>query len=442
MLLVFLGISIAIILFAILKLKWDASLALVLGSIFMGVASGLTYLETASAIGSGFGSLMTGIGLPIGFGVILGQLLSDSGGAQKIANTMVDKASEKYALYALALTALILSIPVFFDVVFVILIPLGISISRRARKPLPYTIGAMAIGGMAGHTFVPPTPNPLAAAEILSFDLGVMVIVGGVVGAVAVILACKILFTMLDKGFWNKEKDETGTVTIEEIEEVENAPSFAMSLVPILLPVITILLSTVIGAVTGEVPEIIQFLGNKTIALFIGVISAYIIAGKSMTKEEKQSSATKALEASGIVLLITGAGGSFGRVITEAGISDYLAESLNTLSSAPILAILVAAGLGFLFRLALGSGTVASITAMTIMSAVAPTIGIHPVWIALACLSGSIAIGHVNDSGYWVVTNLSGFSVTGGMKIYTFGGFLIGAIGIISAILGALVIPI
>ena len=121
--------------------------------------------ETINTIGSGFGNLMTGIGLSVGFGVISGQLLSDSGGAKVIATTMISKTSEKYALYALGVTAFLLSIPVFYDVTFVILIPLAIAVGRQIQKPLPYTVGAMVIGAGAAHTLVPPTPNPLAAAE-------------------------------------------------------------------------------------------------------------------------------------------------------------------------------------------------------------------------------------------------------------------------------------
>ena len=210
MVFVWLMFAIIIILFTILQMKLNPAIALVLGSIFMGLAAGLGAPDTISLIGSGFGNLMTGIGLSVGFGVILGQLLSDSGGAKVIAVTMIQATSEKYALYALGITAFLLSIPVFYDVTFVILIPLAIAVSRQIQKPLPYTVGAMIIGAGAAHTLAPPTPNPLAAAEILHFDLGIMVLVGILLGLVAAVLAMKIFFVLLDKGFWNQEKDETG----------------------------------------------------------------------------------------------------------------------------------------------------------------------------------------------------------------------------------------
>ncbi len=441
---IWLIISIAIILFTILRLKLNPAIALILGSIFMGVASGLGASTTIETISSGFGNLMTGIGLSVGFGVILGQLLSDSGGAKVIATTMIKKTSEKYALYALGITAFLLSIPVFYDVTFVILIPLAIAVSRQINKSLPYTVGAMIIGAGAAHTFAPPTPNPLAAAEILHFDLGIMVIIGIVLGLISSILAMFIYFKLLDKGLWNKEKDETGIEVYEEHKSdiKREELSFGMSLLPILLPVVLILLGTVMGAVTDHVPTIIAFLSNKSIALLLGVISAYIIASKTMNKEEREKSATEALKSCGIVLLITGAGGSFGAIISSTGLADMLAKTIQNISASPVLALFIAFVIAALFRVALGSGTVASITTMTIMASVPAAVGMHPVWMAIACLSGSLSCGHVNDSGFWVSTNLAGFTVTGGLKSYTFGSAITAVLALVFSIIGCLIIPI
>lgn len=441
MIFVWLALAIAIILFAILKLKLNPAIALVLGSIFMGLASGLGTAETVTTIGTGFGNLMTGIGLPVGFGVILGQLLSDSGGAKVIAETMIQKASEKYALYALGITAFLLSIPVFYDVTFVILIPLAIAVSRQIHKPLPYTVSAMVIGAGAAHTLVPPTPNPLAAAEILKFDLGIMVVVGTILGLVSAILAMKVFFTLLDKGFWNKEKDETGVEVYEEHVNAQKAgePSFGMALLPILLPVILILLGTVMDALVEELPGVVAFLSNKTIALLLGALAAYVISAKAMNKEERDASATDALKSCGIVLLITGAGGSFGAIISGTGVADMLAATIQNISASPIVALFIAFVIAALFRVALGSGTVASITTMTIMASVPTAVGMHPVWMAMACLSGSLSCGHVNDSGFWVSTNLSGFTITGGLKTYTLGNAFVAVFTMLFAVVGCLI---
>lgn len=444
MIFVWLAVSIGIILFVILKLKLNPAIALVLGSIFMGLVSGLGASDTITTISSGFGNLMTGIALPVGFGVILGQLLSDSGGAKVIATTMIQKTSEKYALYALGITAFLLSVPVFYDVTFVILIPLAIAVSRQIQKPLPYTVGAMVIGAGAAHTLAPPTPNPLAAAEILHFDLGIMVIVGIILGLISALLAMKIYFKLLDKGFWNKEKDELGIEVYEEhtSKARQSEPTFFMSLIPILLPVVLILVGTVMGAVMDEVPDAVTFLSNKTIALLLGALSAYLISAKAMNKDEREQSATEALKSCGIVLLITGAGGSFGAIISSTGVADMLAETIQNISASPVVALLIVFVIAALFRVALGSGTVASITTMTIMASVPAAVGMHPVWMAIACLAGSLSCGHVNDSGFWVSTNLSGFTITGGLKSYTLGNAVTAVIAMLFAVIGCLVVPI
>ncbi len=441
MVFVWLMLAIVIILFTILQMKLNPAIALVLGSIFMGLAAGLGAPDTISLIGSGFGNLMTGIGLSVGFGVILGQLLSDSGGAKAIAVTMIQATSEKYALYALGITAFLLSIPVFYDVTFVILIPLAIAVSRQIQKPLPYTVGAMIIGAGAAHTLAPPTPNPLAAAEILHFDLGIMVLVGILLGLVAAVLAMKIFFVLLDKGFWNQEKDETGVEVYEEHHHTENekAPSFGMALVPVLLPVVLILVGTVMGAMMEEVPAFVHFLSNKITALLLGALSAYLVSAKALDKDAREQSATEALKSCGIVLLITGAGGSFGAIISATGLADMLAETIQSISASPLIALLLAFVIAALFRVALGSGTVASITTMTIMASVPAAVGMHPVWMAIACLSGSLSCGHVNDSGFWVSTNLSGFTVTGGLKSYTLGNAITAFIAMLFAMIGCLI---
>ncbi len=441
--LVWLVVSIGIILVAILKLKYNATVALIIAAAFMGLISGLDPAQVASTINSGFGNLITSVGFSIGFGVILGQLLSDSGGAKVIAVKMVSIATEKYSLYALGITAFILSIPVFYAVTFVILVPLGVAITKQLKKPLPYAIGAVSIGAGAAHTLAPPTPNPMMAADILGFDLGLMVAFGTGFGLLAAVLAMKIYFTMLDKGFWNPEKDETGIVLFEEEQEDKTKPqmSFGAAIFPVLLPIALILSGTLAGNMMEEVPAIIKFISNSGMALFIAVMSALLLTSKVMTAEEKEKSSNKSLESCGAVLLITGAGASFGAILQATGLADTVAQSINNISASPVLALFIGFGIAFALRFALGSGTVASITAMNIMATVPAAVGLHPVWMALACLSGSLAIGHVNDSGFWITSNMAGFSVSGGLKCYTLAGALTGAIVMVVAVIGAFVMP-
>ena len=439
-----LAISIAIILFLVLKFKINPVISMILASLYMGISCSLGFMDTITSINSGFGSLMTGIGFPIGFGIMMGQILEDSGAAESLAKSILKAFPGKKAPWALGLTAFLLSIPVFFDVTFVILIPLGIAVAKETKRPLAYFAGAIAIGGVSSQTFVPPTPNPLAAATILNFDLSYIIIAGTIVGLAAAVFSMFVWFRMLDRpGFWDPNKDETGLLDMDAaVVHRVDLPSPWAAVIPICLPVLAILIGSFWPVVTGsDAPVVIQFISQKTIAILLGLLAAYVILLKRMGWIGLNESVSKSLKQAGVVLLITGAGGAFGAVIQATNIGEVLIAGLTEGQSSTMLILCLTFGIGVLFRVAQGSGTVASITAMTIMASVAPSAGCHPVYIALAALAGGNFIGHVNDSGFWVVTNLSGASVTGGLKTYTWNTITLAGMAFILSLVGATVLP-
>ena len=439
-----LAISIAIILFLVLKFKINPVISMILASLYMGISCSLGFMDTITSINSGFGSLMTGIGFPIGFGIMMGQILEDSGAAESLAKSILKAFPGKKAPWALGLTAFLLSIPVFFDVTFVILIPLGIAVAKETKRPLAYFAGAIAIGGVSSQTFVPPTPNPLAAATILNFDLSYIIIAGTIVGLAAAVFSMFVWFRMLDRpGFWDPNKDETGLLDMDAaVVHRVDLPSPWAAVIPICLPVLAILIGSFWPVVTGsDAPVVIQFISQKTIAILLGLLAAYVILLKRMGWSGLNESVRKSLKQAGVVLLITGAGGAFGAVIQATNIGEVLIAGLTEGQSSTMLILCLTFGIGVLFRVAQGSGTVASITAMTIMASVAPSAGCHPVYIALAALAGGNFIGHVNDSGFWVVTNLSGASVTGGLKTYTWNTITLAGMAFILSLVGATVLP-
>ena len=416
-------ISMVVILFLILKVKLNAAIALVLGSILMGILSGVSTLETIEGINVGFGNMLKGMGLPIGFGIILGELVSASGGAKVIADQVVKLFPKEKAIYAIGLAAFILAIPVYFDVTFVILIPIGIALMKEINKSLAHVVGAITIGAAAAHTMVPPTPAPLAAGEIFGFDTGLMIAFGTIIGLVGVFVVIKIYTTVLDKSskFWSVEKDvATETLDIKEEATPVKKPSFVVAMLPIILPIIMIIVNTVANSVMGETePEVFKFIGDKTTALLAGAIVAYIIAAKSMGQKAAEKAATDSLSSAGIVFLITGAGGAFSNIITITGVSDAISEIVSGLTTNVFVVIILSYLVGLLIKQVTGSGTVSAITSMTIMSSVAPAVALPPVFIAMACLSGTLFGATVNDSGFWIVTNMSGQNFTGGVKTYT-----------------------
>lgn len=417
-------ISMAFILLTILKIKINAAIALVLGSTLMGVLAGLPLLETINGINDGFGNMLRGMGLPIGFGIILGELVSESGGAKVIAAKIVKAFPKTKAIYAIGLAAFILAIPVYFDVTFVILIPIGVALMKEINKSIAHVVGAITIGAAAAHTMVPPTPAPLAAGEIFGFDTGIMIGFGTIFGLVGVFAVIFIYTKFLDKhpSFWNQTLDETteGIQIGEEEETGIKPPSFFMAMLPIFAPIILILLNTVTNSAMGEnQPEIFLFLGDKTTALLTGAIIAYIIAARSMGASEAEKVATRSLSSAGIVFLITGAGGAFSNIISITGVSNAIADIVSGFGSNVFVVIILAYLVGLLIKQVTGSGTVSALTSMTIMSGVASAVALPPVFIAMACLSGTLFGATVNDSGFWIVTNMSGLSVKGGIKTYT-----------------------
>ena len=449
MLVINLAISIAIIIGLILIPKLSPMVSLILASAYMGLSCGLGLIPTLGTIASGFGSMMTSIGLPIGLGVILGQLMSDTGMAQKIATTLVHAVPSKYVTWALAGAGFLLAIPVFFDITFIILVPIGIAVAKEINKPMAYVSTALIIGDVIAQTYIPPTPNPLAAPDLMGYSLGTQLIVGLIVGAIVLVPSMLVTTKALNAGLFNPEKDvnhEADPLRDLARHEANRAdlpqPSFVLSILPLMLPVVLILISSVMQAAGAPADSMaVSLLSNKIFTLLMAVLAAYLIAWKYIGVKKAEISANNALNAAGVALAITGAGGSFGTIIAETNIGDALISTLNIGAGSVVGVLLFAYFIGFIFRVAQGSGTVAGITSMTIMATVAPSVPVHPVWIAMACLAGGISIGHVNDSGFWVCTNLSGFTVTGGLKTYTWPIFVVTFFTLIAAIVGALLFP-
>lgn len=445
---IWLIVSIAVLLVLVMRYKVNASIALIIASLIMGIGSGIPINQVASDIADGFGGFMRGSGLPIGFGIILGQLLYDYGGATSIARSIVRVFPQTKALYAIALAALIISIPVFFDITFVLLIPLGIAIAQENNIKLPYVVIAIVCGAMISHTLIPPTPAPLAAAQILGFDLGIMIIGGIIIGGIACFICLPLMFRIMgSKWFWNESKDESSEMQtvafVPPIADGRSAPNFIISLFPILVPVILILLNTVTGAVvdTNSIPPMIVFLGDKTVAMLLGALTAMIIASRNLSLAEMEKSCNESLKSAGLVLLITGAGGAFGKILTNSGLPKVIVEQIGNASNAPLLILVISYLIAMVLRIAQGSSTVAGITTLNIMAAAIVGVNIHPMWVAIATMAGAFSIGHVNDSGFWIISNRTGLTVSGGLKAITFSGFVLSLLVFALAFIAAVIMP-
>ncbi|MCO8244904.1 MULTISPECIES: GntP family permease [unclassified Haladaptatus] len=430
------GIAVSITLLLIIHFDLDPSISLIIGALYMGIASGLGLDTTVTAIGTGFGDLMAGIGIPIIFGIMIGTLLAQCGAAKKIAVTLTGAVPQRHIPYALALSGAIVAIPVFFDVAFLVLTPMVIALWRETDLEYPVVIGALVIGAAGAHTFIPPTPNPLAAPEILEFSLGSMMVTGLVVGIPAILVATAIYMPLV-RHLWTSEND-IEDIPFEEAEDGSTrSPSFFASLLPILTPIVLILLTTTSEALTGSVSPFVKFLGSRIVAMLAGLLIAIAVFISVVGRDELSETLSEATRPAGLVLAITGAGGAFGYVIQQTEAASAFVNLIG-IDGQGLAIVFLAFFLGLVMRVAQGSGTVAGITAMNIMAGVGTTVTGSA--IALAALSGGMSIGHINDSGFWVVTELTGLEVTGGLKTYTLGEAVLSALGLVGAVLIAVVV--
>lgn len=432
-----LAITIFIILFMIFKWKQNPIISMFVAALFMGIASKVGAVETINAISEGFGNTLTGIGISVGFGVILGQVVADTGAVQAIANKTIELFGEEKSDYALGVTGFIVSIPVFYDVAYVILVPLAKTLSEQTKENVAKFLGSLVAGLGIAHTFIPPTPGPLTGAELLGIDVGRVILFGILIGLPTFILTMIVYnkFFLSREGFWtddcyDEELQDQGKV--EELDDTyRETPGILKSVSPILVPIVMIIVGTVYGSMVGSdnVPEIVKFISNKNIAMFAGVLASFLLAKDILTIDEISRSVDKSLSSAGVVLLITGMGGGLGNVLGLAGAGDALLAAIQTVNIHPILFIWLVSAL---MKLAQGSGTVAMITSVGLIAPIIASIDVEPVLIAMAAFSGTLMFAHVNDSAFWITAKIGGLSTEGGLKIYS---LVCGILAIISLLL-------
>ena len=380
----------------------------------------------------GMGGILGFVAIIVGLGAMFGKMLEVSGGAERLAKNILDKFGDDKAPWALGLTGFLISIPVFLDVGLIIIIPIVYSLAQRTGKPILFYGIPLLAGLGVTHSMIPPTPGPIAVADLLGADLGWVILFGTIAGIPAMILAGPVF------GKYISKKVKVGIpdfVDFKEPEEGKPLPSFGLVLILILTPLILILLSTLMDFVTldPKVETIITFLGHPFVAMLIATILAFYTLGKfcGYSRDEVQEIATKALEPAGIIILVTGAGGVFKQVLIDSGVGQMLGALMKDSSMPPVvLAFIIAT----LVRVAQGSATVAMVTGGGIMAGIMAGAGMTPsapllglIAISVAC--GATVFSHVNDSGFWLVNRFFGMSVKDTLKTWTMVETIIGFVG-------------
>lgn len=422
-------LCIAFIIVASTRFKLHPFLALLAASLLFGVFSGLPLDELIKTINDGFGSTIGGIGIIIIAGLIIGTFLEKSGGAYALANLVLRIIGPKRVHMAMGFIGYFVSIPVFADSGFIIVSPLNRALSKKAKLSLAGTAVALSLGLMASHTMVPPTPGPIAAAGILGADLG-QVILFGVLTSIPALLVCILFAKKIGSKIFI---DPAPKVTEEQInEQLKNAPTVFKSFIPIVVPIILIVLRSFAEYPTlpfgdGNFKFAIGFVGSPVVALLIGMVLSFTLP-KKLDREMLGTSGWigEALTSAAIIILITGAGGAFGKVLQTSDISSLLESNVASGKLGIWLPFLIAAGI----KTAQGSSTVAIITTASILAPLMPAMGfdteMSKALAVIAIGAGASVVSHANDSFYWVVTQLSDMKVNQGYRTHSLGTAILG----------------
>lgn len=488
-------VSVAWVVFSIAKLKLHPFLALMSAAIFVGLLSGplpelsvenkglfhnrVDLPDPESAPSNhvlaikwtlmGFGNTAGGIGLIIALAAIIGTCMMRSGAAERVVRHLLSVFGEKRAGLVLLISGFLLSIPVFFDTVFFLLIPLARAMAMRAGGRYLFFVMAMAGAGAITHSMVPPTPGPLMIADSLSIDLG-YALVAGLVASVPVAILVLVMSHWFERKYDFPMRPVGGTDTEEGqslmAKDDSELPPLLLSYLPIAIPVVLISSISLIKVLAGEgvglgpfAPDsgkpffsILSFFGEPNIAMSLACLISVFLMVRQVTIEREGvggkagSHIAKQLEAplvtAGMIIMITGAGGAFGGMIRMSGVGDSMASLASSMN---LSYVLLAWGVTAFIRIAQGSATVAMITGVGLMASIigdGSGLSYHPVYIFLAIGFGSITLSWMNDSGFWVVQRLSGFTEQETLKTWSVLLTAISLLGLLVTLLGTFALPL
>ncbi len=429
--------GIVVLLFLIIRLKIQAFTALLISSIVVGLVAGMQPSDILETIKKGMGGTLGFVAVVVGLGAIFGAILEHSGGASALATFLMAKFGEKRASWALMIAGFLIAIPVFFDVAFIILIPIIYSIQRNTKKSLLYYAIPLLAGLAITHAFIPPTPGPVAVAEILKADLGWVILFGFIVGIPTAIISGPIFTNYIAKRIFIEAPEE---VSDGSTNDENTYPAIGLILFIIGIPILLIVLNTVLNTFSDNIisPALkswIGFVGHPFVALIIANLLAWYLLGikRGATKDSLLKIATKSLGPAGIIILLTGAGGVFKQILIDTGSGKMLAEYFATLGLSVFVVAYICA---FLIRILQGSATVAMITAAGMIAPLISGIGdLQKALLVITIAAGASAMSHVNDSGFWLVSNYLGMTEKQTFKSWTMMTTVLSLVGFASALL-------
>ena len=430
MIVFWLVLTILFIIFATAKLKWHPFLVLILSAFLVALFYQVPLNTVAKTISDGFGGILGYIGLVIVFGTIIGLILEKTGAAIVMAETVIKVLGPRFPTLTMSIVGAVVSVPVFCDSGYIILNSLKETLAERLHVSSVAMSIALATGLYATHTFVPPTPGPIAAAGNLGLEsnLGLVIMVGVVVTAVAVLAGWWWSNRFLNVAPDNIDALDAPAATLPENmksrDDYSSMPSATMAFLPIIVPIVLICLSSVANFPSapfgsGTLTDILVFIGNPLTALLIGLFLSFLLINTEQKTQQISDSIAQGLVVAAPILLITGAGGAFGAMLKVTPIGDYLGTTLSALGLGIFMPFIVSAAL----KTAQGSTTVALVTTSAMIAPLLDQIGLDSelgrVFCVMAIGAGAMTISHANDSFFWIVSQFSRMSVAQAYKAHS-----------------------
>lgn len=449
-----LGVGIATVVGLIVLLRANAFLALISAALVVSLLAPGDAAQKSLRVASAFGEAAGRIGIVIALASIVGKCMMDSGAADRVVRGFLSLLGEKRGATALMASGYVLSIPVFFDTVFYLLLPLARSMARRTRRDYLKYLMAIAAGGAATHAMVPPTPGPLAAAANLHVDLGLMILVGIVVALPSSIVGLFVAGALQRRLGIELRPLPGGHAEPEPLPDAQ-LPPLSLSLLPILLPVLLISASTVVTMLLGRgvpIPHALvdtaSLLGDPNFALLLSAVIAIalLVRQRHPGRDALAVLVEDSLTSAGVIILITAAGGAFGAMLRAANVGPAVEALFRSGDGGHVdglSLLLLAMAMSTLFKIAQGSSTVAILTASAMIAAMIPegSLGFHPVYLALGISSASLIGTWMNDSGFWIIAKMGGLSEGETLKSWTVLSASVGLTGVVVVIVLSQLLP-
>lgn len=411
-------LGIIILLGLIIGLKLNTFIALIITSVITAMLLGMPLSKIMTTIEAGMGSTLGHIALIFGLGAMLGKLLADGGGANRIADTLINKFGQKYVQWAMLIAAFIVGIALFFEVGLVLLIPLVFTIAKRANVSALKLGLPMVTALSVTHGFLPPHPGPVVIAKELKADIGQVLLFGIIIAIPVTIIAGPVFNKLAQKmvpSAYTKVGDISSLGTQKTFTEAE-MPSFGLSIFTAILPVLLMLFSTIVQLITGHskatngFESVVYFIGTAGTAMLIEVIFAIFSMGLHRGRKinDIMESVTNAIYPIGMMILIIGGGGTFKQVLIDGGVGDTISKMFEGSTMSPILLAWIVAAV---LRISLGSATVAAISTTGIVLPLLQHSDANVALVVLAIGAGSVILSHVNDAGFWMFKEYFGLTV-------------------------------